>query len=272
MVANPDSGCGRSEQGAETGGSAGSRSTTWTGGQAHCQTPIPGTRQNRMRPRAPSTSTSGQAADTRARSVPYERHRRRRIPGQNQQRRRPAPGDRVTQGLRVQSIEFPYGAAARCEVFPQDADAGLPVDARLGRHGDVAVSRAQKEVAVHPPAVGLRRRHPRHVLRRLLGERVQHRRGAEERQTGRLRRGGGLLPAPAMVRCLRVTVGSAPPAAGSAPDDAREGDGDEDGRGKTEPGTADEERGSKQSRPNSVAVLGGEPHDEPSPPRSWVSR
>lgn len=49
---------------------SGSRATTWIGGQAHCQTLMPGVRENRIRPRVPSTPTRGQASAIRARSAP----------------------------------------------------------------------------------------------------------------------------------------------------------------------------------------------------------
>jgi hypothetical protein len=51
-------------------GSAGSRSTTWIGVQAHCQTLMPGMRENWICPRVPSTATRGQDSATRARSAP----------------------------------------------------------------------------------------------------------------------------------------------------------------------------------------------------------
>ena len=41
-------------------GAAGSRSATWTGGHAHCQTLMPGVRENRIGPRVPSTATRDQ--------------------------------------------------------------------------------------------------------------------------------------------------------------------------------------------------------------------
>ena len=50
-------------------GRAGSRSTTWIGGHAHCQTLMPGVRENRIRPRVPSTATRGQARSARAQHV-----------------------------------------------------------------------------------------------------------------------------------------------------------------------------------------------------------
>ena len=67
---------------------------------------------------------------------------------------------------------------------------GCPVDARLGGDGDAAVARAEEEVRVDPPAVGLRRGEARDPVRRLLGERVEHRRRAEERQAERVGPGG----------------------------------------------------------------------------------
>jgi hypothetical protein len=51
-------------------GSTGSRSTTCTGGQAHCQTLMPGVRVNRICPRVPSTATRGQDSAMRARPAP----------------------------------------------------------------------------------------------------------------------------------------------------------------------------------------------------------
>jgi len=51
-------------------GSAGSRSTTWIGGQAHCQTLLPGVRENWISPRVPSTATRGQDSAMRSRSTP----------------------------------------------------------------------------------------------------------------------------------------------------------------------------------------------------------
>ena len=51
-------------------GSAGSRSTTWTGAHAHCHTLMPGVRENRISPRVPSTATRGQDSAMRARSNP----------------------------------------------------------------------------------------------------------------------------------------------------------------------------------------------------------
>jgi hypothetical protein len=58
-----------SEDGA-TAGEAGSRSATWMGGQAHCQTLMLGWRENRIGPRLPSTVTRGQDPAMQARSVP----------------------------------------------------------------------------------------------------------------------------------------------------------------------------------------------------------
>src|SRR5262245_64863696 len=51
-------------------GSAGSRSTTWIGVQAHCQTLMPGVRENWICPRVPSTETRGQDSAVRVRSTP----------------------------------------------------------------------------------------------------------------------------------------------------------------------------------------------------------
>lgn len=51
-------------------GCAGSRSTTWTGVQAHCQTLMPGVRENWICPRVPSTATRGQDSAVRGRSAP----------------------------------------------------------------------------------------------------------------------------------------------------------------------------------------------------------
>lgn len=51
-------------------GRAGSRSTTWTGVQAHCHTLMPGVRENWICPRVPSTATRGQDSAVRARSAP----------------------------------------------------------------------------------------------------------------------------------------------------------------------------------------------------------
>ncbi len=54
-------------------GSAGSRSTTWIGAQAHCQTQMPGMRENLIRPRVPSTAMWGQDPAMLSRSTPRER-------------------------------------------------------------------------------------------------------------------------------------------------------------------------------------------------------
>lgn len=48
----------------------GSRSTTWIGSHAHCQTLMPGSRENWICPRVPSRPTLGQAPATRPRRAP----------------------------------------------------------------------------------------------------------------------------------------------------------------------------------------------------------
>ena len=55
-------------------GSAGSRSTTWTGAQAHCQTLMPGMRKNWISPRVPSTDTRDQAPAMGARFAACAKH------------------------------------------------------------------------------------------------------------------------------------------------------------------------------------------------------
>ena len=54
-------------------GSAGSRSTTWIGAPAHCQTLMPGMRENWICPRVPSTAIRDHDSTMRARSTPRER-------------------------------------------------------------------------------------------------------------------------------------------------------------------------------------------------------
>ena len=51
-------------------GSAGSRATTWIGGQAHCHTLMPAGRENWIGPRVPSRATRGQASAMFGRSAP----------------------------------------------------------------------------------------------------------------------------------------------------------------------------------------------------------
>lgn len=98
----------------------------------------------------------------------------------------------VAQGLggEVVRVEFDDGAAAGSDVVPQDAGPGRPVDARLGRHGDPVPAGAEEEVRVDPPAAGLGRGQPRDPLRRLLGERVEHRGRAEVRHAEGVGPGG----------------------------------------------------------------------------------
>ncbi len=72
-------------------------------------------------------------------------------------------------------VEFDDGAAARSEVVPQNAGPGCPVDTRFGCYGDSTVARAEEEVRVDLPAVGLRRGEARDPFRRLFGERVENR-------------------------------------------------------------------------------------------------
>src|SRR5213082_3348477 len=56
---------------------------------------------------------------------------------------------------------------------------------------DTTVARAEEEVCVDPPAVGLRRGQARDPVRWLFGERVENRRRAEERQAEGVGPGGG---------------------------------------------------------------------------------
>ena len=105
----------------------------------------------------------------------------------------PASSRRAVARLSASSSHTAAGVSARrsssmtvpprgSEIVPQNAGPGRPVDARLGRHGDPAVARAEEEVGVDPPAAGLRRGEARDPFRWLFGERVEHRRRAQERQ------------------------------------------------------------------------------------------
>jgi hypothetical protein len=44
-----------------------------TSAEAHCQTPMPNVRENRICPRVPSAATRGHDAAVRARSTPWDR-------------------------------------------------------------------------------------------------------------------------------------------------------------------------------------------------------
>ena len=59
-------------------------------------------------------------------------------------------------------VQFDDGAAAWNEVVPQHSDPRRPVDTRPGCYGDSTVARAQEEVSVDLPAVGLCRGEARH--------------------------------------------------------------------------------------------------------------
>src|SRR5262249_24335384 len=71
-------------------------------------------------------------------------------------------------------VEFDDCAAAWSEVVPQNAGSRCPVDTRLGCYGDSTVARAQEEVYVDLPAVGLRRGEARDPFRWLFGEGVEN--------------------------------------------------------------------------------------------------
>jgi hypothetical protein len=116
-----------------------------------------------------------------------------RVAGQQEEGRR-ALGDEFVAhrgGAERVHVEFDEGAAARSEVVPQNPGPGRPVDTRLGCYGDSAVARAEQEVRVDPPAVGLRRGEACDPFRGLFGERVENRRRAEERQAEGIGPGGG---------------------------------------------------------------------------------
>jgi hypothetical protein len=72
-------------------------------------------------------------------------------------------------------VEFHDGAAAWSDVVPQNPGPRGPVDTRLGCYGDSTVARAEEEVCVGLPAVGLRRGEARDPFRWLIGERVENR-------------------------------------------------------------------------------------------------
>ena len=108
---------------------------------------------------------------------PDDRHGRLRVADQEQERCRAVVDEPIAdaRGVERAHVQFDHGAAARSEVVAQDAGPRGPVDARLGGHGDATVARAEEEVRVDPPAAGLRRGKARDPVRRLLGERVEHR-------------------------------------------------------------------------------------------------
>jgi hypothetical protein len=81
-------------------------------------------------------------------------------------------------------VEFDDGAAAWSEVVPQNAGPRCPVDTRLGCYGDSTAARAEEEVCVDLPAVGLRRaRRATHSV----GCSVSASRTADEQRDGRPR-------------------------------------------------------------------------------------
>lgn len=123
---------------------------------------------------------------------PDDRHRRVGVAGQEQERGRAVGGQLLADALGGEGaqVEFDEGAAARRDPVPEDAGPGGPVDARVGRHGDPAVARAEKEVGVDGPPVRLCRGDAGDPFGRPVGERVEHRGGAQEGQAEGLGPGG----------------------------------------------------------------------------------
>ena len=80
----------------------------------------------------------------------------------------------VRGGKRVQ-VEFDDGAAAWSEVGLQNAGPRCPVGTRLGCYGDATMARAEEEVCVDLPAVGLRRGEAGDPIRWPFGESVENR-------------------------------------------------------------------------------------------------
>ena len=72
-------------------------------------------------------------------------------------------------------IEFDDGAAARSKIVPQNAGSRCPIDTLIDCYGNSTVARAEEEVCVDLPAVGLRRGEARDPFRWLFGERVKNR-------------------------------------------------------------------------------------------------
>jgi hypothetical protein len=71
-------------------------------------------------------------------------------------------------------VEFDERAPVSGEMVPQNADPRCPVHARRGSNGDSTMARAQEEVRVDPPAMGLHRGKARDPFRWLFGEGVKH--------------------------------------------------------------------------------------------------
>ncbi len=101
-----------------------------------------------------------------------DRDRRLGVADQEQKGGRATVDELVAHG---RDVEFDDGSAAWSDVVPQDARPRGPIDTRLGCQRDSTVARAEEEVCVDLPAVGLGRGEARDPFRRLLGERVEHR-------------------------------------------------------------------------------------------------
>jgi hypothetical protein len=113
-----------------------------------------------------------------------DRDRRFGMADQEQQGRGALPGKLVTErGKRERvHLELDDAAATQHHAVLQDTRSGGPVDARHGCHGDPPMAGIEQEVGIEPPAARLRRGDARDPIRRLLGEPIENRRGAEERQ------------------------------------------------------------------------------------------
>jgi hypothetical protein len=113
-----------------------------------------------------------------------DRHCRVRVADQKKESCRAIVDELVAQrrGGERAHVEFDDSAAAWSEVLPQNVGSRCPVDTRPSCYGYSTVARAEEELCVDQPAVGLRRGEARDPFRRLFGERVENRRRAEERQ------------------------------------------------------------------------------------------
>jgi hypothetical protein len=101
-----------------------------------------------------------------------DRHCRLRVADQKKEGRRATVEEFVAHGRGGERTHVEFGDG---EVVPQNAGAGRPVDTRLDSDGDSTVARAEEEVRVDPPTVGLRRGEARDPFGRQFGERVEDR-------------------------------------------------------------------------------------------------